>query len=315
MTMNRVQFQPGLSMAEFLERYGSDEQCEAALIAARWPSGFACPACGWRPAQLVSPRGPAVLPVHRLPPPVQRHQRHDLRGHQAAADALVPGHAPADPVQEQRRRRSSSSATWAFATRPPGSSSTSSWRSCACARTRRQLDGRVEIDDAYLGGERSGGKTGRGSENKVPFVAAVQTTAEGQPQFVCLRQQPFTTEAVAVFAARRRSHRRPPWSPTACGAFGARADRRRRARARRHRRRQGQHRAAAVQGGQHLPGQPQARPRWHLPRLRFRQVRPSLPRRGPVPIQPSLQSALPSWLACCAPLAFQLQPRLAHSCG
>lgn len=66
----------------------------------------------------------------------------------------------------------------------------------------RQLDGRVEIDDAYLGGERSGGKTGRGSENKVPFVAAVQTTPDGQPQFVCLRQQPFTHEAVAVFAAR-----------------------------------------------------------------------------------------------------------------
>ena len=63
----------------------------------------------------------------------------------------------------------------------------------------RQLDGRVELDDAYLGGERSGGKAGRGSENKGPFVAAVQTTPEGQPQFVCLRQQPFTHEEVAVF--------------------------------------------------------------------------------------------------------------------
>ncbi len=66
----------------------------------------------------------------------------------------------------------------------------------------RQLDGRVENDDAYLGGERLGGKTGRGSENKVPFVAAVQTTPDGQPQFVCLRQQPFTHEEVSVFAAR-----------------------------------------------------------------------------------------------------------------
>ena len=66
----------------------------------------------------------------------------------------------------------------------------------------RQLDGRVEIDDAYLGGERSGGKRGRGSENKVSFVAAVQTTPDGQPQFMCLRQQPFTAEEVAVFAAR-----------------------------------------------------------------------------------------------------------------
>ena len=36
----------------------------------------------------------------------------------------------------------------------------------------------------------------------MPFVAAVQTASEGQPQFVCLRQQPFTAEEVAVFAAR-----------------------------------------------------------------------------------------------------------------
>ena len=48
----------------------------------------------------------------------------------------------------------------------------------------------MEIDDAYLGGGRSGGNTGRGSKNKVPFVGAVQTTPDGQPQFVCLRQQP-----------------------------------------------------------------------------------------------------------------------------
>ena len=31
----------------------------------------------------------------------------------------------------------------------------------------RQLTGRLEIDDAYLGGQRSGGKAGRGSENKI----------------------------------------------------------------------------------------------------------------------------------------------------
>jgi hypothetical protein len=70
----------------------------------------------------------------------------------------------------------------------------------------RQLEGRVEIDDAYLGGERTGGKVGRGSENKVPFVAAVQTMPDGQLQFVCLRQQPFTIEEVEVqpaFAPKR----------------------------------------------------------------------------------------------------------------
>ena len=46
MAMNRVQFQPGLSIAEFMERYGTDADCEAALLESRWPKGFVCPACG-----------------------------------------------------------------------------------------------------------------------------------------------------------------------------------------------------------------------------------------------------------------------------
>lgn len=34
----------------------------------------------------------------------------------------------------------------------------------------RRLNGFVQIDDAYLGGERNGGKRGRGAEGKQPFV-------------------------------------------------------------------------------------------------------------------------------------------------
>lgn len=60
------------------------------------------------------------------------------------------------------------------------------------AESGRQLTGRVEIDDAYLGGQRSGGKVGRGSENKVPFVAAIQTTDDGKPHLACLSPRPFT---------------------------------------------------------------------------------------------------------------------------
>ena len=45
----------------------------------------------------------------------------------------------------------------------------------------RKLEGEVQVDDSYLGGERPGGKRGRGSENKTPFLAAVQVTAGGQP--------------------------------------------------------------------------------------------------------------------------------------
>lgn len=71
----------------------------------------------------------------------------------------------------------------------------------------RQLAGRVEMDDAYLGGQRSGGKTGRGSENKVPFVVAVQTTAGGLIDRVCMAQPPFRRSAIQDFV---RAHTARP---------------------------------------------------------------------------------------------------------
>ena len=61
---------------------------------------------------------------------------------------------------------------------------------------------RVELDDAYLGGERSGGKRGRGSQNKVPFIAAVQTTDDGKPVVACFAQVPLTRQAVEQFIAK-----------------------------------------------------------------------------------------------------------------
>jgi len=45
-----------------------------------------------------------------------------------------------------------------------------------------KLSGRVEVDDAYLGGERPGGKRGRGAAGKTPIVAAVETTPERRPR-------------------------------------------------------------------------------------------------------------------------------------
>lgn len=45
MPKNRVQFQKGFSLSEFMERYGSEDQCFKALYDWRWPDGFFCPKC------------------------------------------------------------------------------------------------------------------------------------------------------------------------------------------------------------------------------------------------------------------------------
>ena len=44
------------------------------------------------------------------------------------------------------------------------------------------LGGFVELDDAYLGGEASGGKRGRGADRKTPILAAARVTEDGRPQ-------------------------------------------------------------------------------------------------------------------------------------
>src|SRR5271154_5425282 len=67
----------------------------------------------------------------------------------------------------------------------------------------KRLSGRIEIDDAYLGGERNGGKRGRGSPGKTPIVAAGETTPEGKPGRLKLRRVTGLRRAEIVALARR----------------------------------------------------------------------------------------------------------------
>jgi len=46
MARNKIQFQKGISLNEFMQQYGSEEHCFEALYAWRWPKGFECPVCG-----------------------------------------------------------------------------------------------------------------------------------------------------------------------------------------------------------------------------------------------------------------------------
>jgi len=86
--------------------------------------------------------------------------------------------------------------------------------------TKPKFDGRVEIDDAYLGGQRSG-KRGRGAAGKTPFVAAVETTADKKPRRLRLkvvkgfRKQEIAKLAKANIAAGTKveSDALSCWSP------------------------------------------------------------------------------------------------------
>jgi hypothetical protein len=63
------------------------------------------------------------------------------------------------------------------------------------------LLGKIQMDDVYLGGERPGGKPGRGSENKVPIVAAVSLDQAGNPIHVKVAKvETFSFAGIADWA-------------------------------------------------------------------------------------------------------------------
>ena len=45
MARNRVQFQTGYGLTQFMDEYGTEEQCREALFRWRWLNGFVCPGC------------------------------------------------------------------------------------------------------------------------------------------------------------------------------------------------------------------------------------------------------------------------------
>jgi len=201
MSMNRVQFQPGLSLPEFFRQYGTGQQCEDALIDWRWPDGFVCPACG--EGGFTSFRRGRLLYRQCVS---CRHQCSVIAGTIfESTKVALPKWFLAMHLLTQAKTNLSALAM----SRDVGVSYPTAWlmkhKIMELMRQReesRQLTGRVEMDDAYLGGERTGGKVGRGSENKVPFVAAVQTNESGQAVLVCLAQLPFTKTALAQFCDR-----------------------------------------------------------------------------------------------------------------
>jgi transposase-like protein len=201
MAMNKVQFQPGLSMAEFFKRFGTDDKCEQALIAARWPEGFVCPACGDAASSSFRREGRLYWQCARC-----RHQCSVTSGTVFESNKIgLPRWFLAMHLLTQSKNNVSAMELMRHLGVCYKTALLLKHKLMEVMRLRedsRRLTGRVEIDDAYLGGERTGGKVGRGSENKVPFVAAVQTTEDGQPVLACFAAQPFTNEAMSGFAAK-----------------------------------------------------------------------------------------------------------------
>jgi len=200
MAMNRIQFQHGLSMPEFLKDCGTEAQCERVLEAVRWPNGFCCPRCGQAAHYVLRDGVRKVFQCNAC-----RHQASLIAGtvFQGTKLPLTTWFLAIYLISQAKTGLSALALK-----RQLGVSYPTAWlihhklmQVMADREARYLLEGKIQVDDAYLGGERTGGKVGRGSENKVAFVAAVSLNEADRPLRVRLTPVPgFTLKAVAAWA-------------------------------------------------------------------------------------------------------------------
>ena len=185
MARNLVQFQKGMSMTEFMATYGAEAGCRAALAAARWPQGFRCPSCRCeqfsthiRDRQTLWQCCRCRLQTSLIAGTIFEASKLPLTKWFLAMFLLTQSKNNISALSLMRHLGVAYNTAWLIKQKL--------MEVMSRAEDSRELSGRVEIDDAYLGGERTGGQVGRGAEGKVPFVAAVQTNEQGHPLYVRL---------------------------------------------------------------------------------------------------------------------------------
>ena len=205
MSKNKIQFQIGLSIPEFIEDFGTEEQCVEYLEKLKWPNGYKCLDCE-------SPRygtyQAGSRKVYQCKDCRKRHRltagtlfhgtKTDLRNWFIAIHEISQSKNCVSALELHRRLRVNYKTAWLMKHKI--------MQLMYESDQQYKLQGKVEIDDAYLGGVNKGGKRGRGSEKKKPFVAAVQCNDSGHPVFVKLTPvSGFTSKAIKAWATANLS--------------------------------------------------------------------------------------------------------------
>jgi transposase-like protein len=185
MARNRIQFQKGLSEARFAVLYGDEAQCRETLARWRWPEGFTCPKCGGRSHCVLAHRQLFQCNACRRQTSLTagtifNSTKAPLTTWFRAMYLITQTKQGISSIELGRRLGVTQTTAWKIKTKLA--------EVMRIANDGELLEGRVEMDDAYLGGERSGGKRGRGSPGKKPIVVAVQTSDDRRPRRIKLRR-------------------------------------------------------------------------------------------------------------------------------
>src|SRR5271157_5621599 len=152
----------------------------------------------WRRSLRRHARRAAFIPVPRVSQADLCQSGNDLRFEQAAVAHLVQDDLPGHAIKERHFQYRTRSTPWRH---PDGCLDDEAQARSSHALERnasKRLKGNVQMDDAYVGGARSG-RRGRGAPGKTPFVAAIATTDDGKPDQIILRP----VKAFSNFAIRK----------------------------------------------------------------------------------------------------------------
>ena len=195
-----IHFQEGVSLHDFQQQFGTEDQCRDRLFRSKWPSGYRCPKCNNDQYYFVSTR--SLYQCCSC-----RHQA-SLLSETIFASSKLPLTTWFLAIYfiSQSKEGISSLKLRRFL----GISQTASMRIkhklqmvMKKADDTKPLKGLVQIDDVYWGGKKSGGKRGRGAAGKSPFVAALQCNDKGHPIFIRFsRVAGFTSKEMLRWAQK-----------------------------------------------------------------------------------------------------------------
>jgi ribosomal protein L37AE/L43A/transposase-like protein len=196
-----IQFQKGLSLPEFHATYGTERKCLAALVKARWPDGFVCPECeSPRHCRLARGLFQCLDCRHQTSPTagtIFQGTKLPLRLWFLGMHLITQGKHSLSAMELKRQLGVCYETAWSM-----------KQKLMQVMLEREEatvLSGRIEVDDAYVGGERHQGKRGRGSAGKTPFVLAVETDPDNPRSVRRLRMGPLrraSARALRVWFAK-----------------------------------------------------------------------------------------------------------------
>ena len=185
MPRNRVQHQKGLSDDAFERLYPDEEACRKAWFAWRWPEGFKCPRCAG--SKYCEIRGRQLLQCRQcryqtslIAGTVLQGTKLPMRVWFRAMHLLAQGKKGLSNIELGRRLGISTNAAWRVQHK---------LMQATIERDRRYKLGaagpRIEIDDAYIGGEPTGRAPGAVGEaippllwrSKLPQIGGLYTPA------------------------------------------------------------------------------------------------------------------------------------------